>query len=78
MSEGSKVNNLMTEGSKLFMSKGSKLLDSMFKGMAKASELFDSVAKLGRQVFNSMAKLDDDFIADAINQPGPSHVTTST
>jgi hypothetical protein len=47
----------MTEGSKLFISKGSKLLNSMFKGMAEASKLFDSVAKLGRQVFNSMAKL---------------------
>jgi hypothetical protein len=61
MSKGRKLNNLMTEGSELFMSKGmakgSELLNSMFKGMAEASELFDLVAKLGRQVFNSMAKL---------------------
>ncbi|PLW40786.1 hypothetical protein PCANC_13520 [Puccinia coronata f. sp. avenae] len=57
MSKGSKLNNLMTKGSESLMSKGSELFNSMSKGMAKASKLFDSVAKLGRRVFNLMAKL---------------------
>ncbi|PLW31842.1 hypothetical protein PCANC_17198 [Puccinia coronata f. sp. avenae] len=34
-----------------------ELNKSMSKGIAEASELFNSVAKLGRQVFYSMAKL---------------------